>query len=161
MGLTVQGWATSGLPHSFTFNASDYTMKMSTEERARYLKLIEQRALKLAEVAANQRMEDTVPGAKDFLLSRYVHMIVMPAAALMAPELRFHFLGWFLERIREDAGMCSICGKPKANPVDLACQECLADFAAIDAELGLDRMMAPAPSPEPASNQVTGPDPRD
>lgn len=112
--------------------------KISPEERARYLVLIQRRAAKLAEVAGNEQMEAYMPGAKDFLLARYIFMLVLAALPLMAAELRAHFMGWFLEQIREGNGLCPIDGKPKLMVTDLACQDCLAQFAAIDQELGLD-----------------------
>ena len=118
------------------------TSNVSAAERARYLKLIGRRAAKLAQLATDAKVNSHAPAAIDFLIARYVHLIMQPAVALMPAHLRAGFIAWYLEQIRDNHGHCTICGKPKLRTQDLACQDCLTKSDLLDAELGLDVLTA-------------------
>jgi hypothetical protein len=82
-------------------------------ERAHYLAAIERVATKLADLARDQRMNEQAPYAQDFLMARHIHLLLEPAIALMPRHLQAAFLAGFLDRLRRDHGLCTICGTPK------------------------------------------------
>jgi hypothetical protein len=123
-------------------------------ERAHYLAAIERVATKLADLARDQRMNEQAPYAQDFLMARHIHLLLEPAIALMPRHLQAAFLAGFLDRLRRDHGLCTICGTPKQHPDALACVDCLLAEKAIEADLGLGDFAA-------AFRPVAEPDPRD
>ena len=74
--------------------------------------------------------------AHDFLLARHVHGIVLAAAGLAQDELRDAFLEWVIKVIRDDHGLCTLCGQSK-DQAQFACADCLAELLKMDEDLGL------------------------
>jgi hypothetical protein len=54
---------------------------------------------------------------------------------LCGPAFREHMLAWILGKVREDFGMCDLCGKLKVNHTDIVCKECEQQFNEQDREL--------------------------